>query len=57
MAQQFMDLDIKANVDQPHLSLGLSIVDAVMSAHGGYVSVKSKLGEGSTFTLHFLNQE
>jgi len=23
MAQQFMDLDIKANVDQPHLSLGL----------------------------------
>ena len=37
--------------------LGLSIVDAVMSAHGGYVSVKSKLGEGSTFTLHFLNQE
>ena len=37
--------------------LGLSIVDAVMSAHGGYVSVKSKIGEGSTFTLHFLNQE
>jgi len=37
--------------------LGLSIVDAVMTAHGGYVSVKSKLGKGSTFTLHFLNQE
>ena len=37
--------------------LGLSIVDAVMTAQGGYVSVKSKLGEGSTFTLHFLNQE
>ena len=37
--------------------LGLSIVDAVMKAHGGYVSVKSKLGEGSTFTLHFINQE
>jgi len=37
--------------------LGLSIVDAVMKAHGGYVSVKSKVGEGSTFTLHFLNQE
>jgi len=28
-----------------------------MKAHGGYVSVKSKVGEGSTFTLHFLNQE
>jgi two-component system OmpR family sensor kinase len=37
--------------------LGLSIVDAVMKAHGGYVSVKSKVGEGSTFTLHFLNQD
>jgi two-component system OmpR family sensor kinase len=37
--------------------LGLSIVDAVMKAHGGYVSVKSKLGQGSTFTLHFLNQD
>ena len=37
--------------------LGLSIVDAVMKAHGGYVSVDSKIGEGCTFTLHFLNQE
>ena len=33
--------------------LGLSIVDAVMSSHGGHVSVESKLGEGTTFTLHF----
>ena len=37
--------------------LGLSIVDAVMKAHGGYVSVKSDVGQGATFTLHFLNQE
>jgi two-component system OmpR family sensor kinase len=37
--------------------LGLSIVDAVMKAHGGYVSVKSDLGKGATFTLHFLNKE
>jgi len=35
--------------------LGLSIVDAVMRAHGGSASVKSKLGEGATFTLHFPN--
>jgi two-component system OmpR family sensor kinase len=33
--------------------LGLSIVDAVMKAHGGYVSVKSEVGRGATFTLHF----
>ena len=33
--------------------LGLSIVDAVMRSHGGHVSVDSKLGEGTSFTLHF----
>ena len=37
--------------------LGLSIVDAVMQAHGGYVSVQSKLGDGATFKLHFLNKD
>jgi len=37
--------------------LGLSIVDAVMKVHGGYVTVKSEVGQGATFTLHFLNQE
>jgi two-component system OmpR family sensor kinase len=33
--------------------LGLSIVDAVMKAHGGSVSVASEVGKGSTFTLFF----
>ena len=35
--------------------LGLSIVDAVMAAHGGKVGVVSKQGQGSTFTLFFPN--
>ncbi|MDO8645995.1 MAG: HAMP domain-containing sensor histidine kinase [Candidatus Planktophila sp.] len=35
--------------------LGLSIVDAVMAAHGGKVSVTSKPGQGATFTLFFPN--
>jgi two-component system OmpR family sensor kinase len=35
--------------------LGLSIVDAVMRAHGGSATVKSKLGQGATFTLNFPN--
>jgi len=33
--------------------LGLSIVDEVMKAHGGRVSVASEPGNGATFTLHF----
>ena len=33
--------------------LGLSIVDAVMKAHGGSVTVTSELGQGAAFTLHF----
>jgi two-component system OmpR family sensor kinase len=37
--------------------LGLSIVDAVMRAHGGSVSVQSKVGEGATFTLLFPRKE
>jgi two-component system OmpR family sensor kinase len=35
--------------------LGLSIVDAVMTAHGGNVSVASDLGKGAVFTLQFKN--
>ena len=43
----------RVRVDGEGSGLGLSIVDAVMRAHGGSVSVASKPGEGATFTLHF----
>ena len=33
--------------------LGLNLVKRMMKAHGGSVSVKSRLGEGSTFILKF----
>jgi signal transduction histidine kinase len=36
----------------PGNGLGLSLVRRVAEAHGGSVSVKSAVGEGSTFTLH-----
>ena len=35
--------------------LGLYYVSDMMSKHNGSVTVKSQLGKGSTFTLHFKN--
>jgi len=43
----------RARTGEEGSGLGLSIVDAVMKGHGGSVSVESKVGEGSTFTLQF----
>ncbi len=34
------------------LGLGLSLVKAIVEAHGGSVDVNSEAGEGSTFTVH-----
>jgi two-component system, OmpR family, sensor kinase len=43
----------RVRVDGEGSGLGLSIVDAVMGAHGGSVSVNSELGKGAIFTLFF----
>ncbi|RSM84307.1 sensor histidine kinase [Kibdelosporangium aridum] len=37
--------------------LGLSIVAAVVEAHGGHVTVSSELGKGSTFTVSLPHQD
>jgi signal transduction histidine kinase len=36
----------------PGTGLGLSICKQIVSGHGGSIEVKSKLGEGTTFTIH-----
>mgnify|MGYP000576554053 CR=1 FL=1 len=43
----------RVRIDGEGSGLGLSIVDAVMKAHGGSVTVVSELGKGATFTLFF----
>jgi len=47
----------RARSGEDGTGLGLSIVEAVMKAHGGSVSVESKLGKGSKFTLTFPRKE
>jgi signal transduction histidine kinase len=36
----------------PGTGLGLSICKQIVSGHGGSIEVKSKVGEGTTFTVH-----
>ena len=43
----------RARVSGEGSGLGLAIVDAIMKAYGGSVEVKSELGKGAIFTLHF----
>jgi two-component system phosphate regulon sensor histidine kinase PhoR len=39
--------------DVKGFGLGLSYVKAIMTAHKGQIDVKSELGKGSSFILHF----
>jgi signal transduction histidine kinase len=37
--------------------LGLAIVEKIMKRHGGTISVKSRLGQGTTFEMKFFKPE
>lgn len=57
--ERFYRADRARSRDSGGTGLGLSIVKHLMQAHQGKVKVESRVGEGSTFTLHFpkSNQE
>ena len=49
--RRFYRVDSRLAGDTTGVGLGLSIVEGIVRAHGGTVSVRSERGAGSTFTL------
>lgn len=49
--ERFYRTDVSRARASGGLGIGLAIVKAIIDAHGGTISVKSKAGEGSRFTL------
>jgi PAS domain S-box-containing protein len=49
--EKFYRVPRAENADEPGTGLGLAFVREIMDAHGGYATVESELGTGSTFTL------
>jgi PAS domain S-box-containing protein len=49
--EKFYRVSRVENADEPGSGLGLAFVRDIMDSHGGYATVESELGTGSTFTL------
>jgi two-component system, OmpR family, sensor kinase len=49
--ERFYRVDASRSRDSGGVGLGLSIVSAIVTAHGGEVQVRSAPGEGATFTV------
>jgi PAS domain S-box-containing protein len=50
--QPFIQIDSKSNRQYAGTGLGLAIVKQVVELHGGTVSLRSQVGQGSCFTIH-----
>jgi two-component system phosphate regulon sensor histidine kinase PhoR len=50
--ERFYRVDKSRSRKEGGTGLGLAIVKHIAKAHGGYVAVESKIGEGSRFSIH-----
>ena len=50
--ERFYRIDKSRSRQMGGTGLGLAIVKHIAQAHGGYVTVDSTIGDGSTFTIH-----
>ncbi|WP_159589488.1 ATP-binding protein [Chelativorans xinjiangense] len=53
ITERFYRVDVETSRAQKGTGLGLSIVKHILTRHGARLSIKSRVGEGSSFTVHF----
>lgn len=53
VTERFYRADVETSRAQKGTGLGLSIVKHILTRHGARLSIRSKLGEGAAFTVHF----
>jgi two-component system phosphate regulon sensor histidine kinase PhoR len=53
ITERFYRVDVDTSRAQKGTGLGLAIVKHILTRHGARLSIRSKVGEGSSFTVHF----
>ncbi|HEU4985711.1 MAG TPA: ATP-binding protein, partial [Rhizobiaceae bacterium] len=53
VTERFYRVDVETSRAQKGTGLGLAIVKHILTRHGARLSIRSKLGEGAEFIVHF----
>lgn len=53
ITERFYRVDVETSRAQKGTGLGLAIVKHILTRHGARLSIRSKVGEGSSFTVYF----